>query len=158
MGYLRFSEERLSWKSSHQSIASAANRSLSEVGISLSFLQAPFGHSSVAPPPVQNISAGLPTLHSRQVSEHSSPEVLNICGGGRIMESCRLRDPVGLWLGCRRPTILNAPTVRASTQRIHKHKPTYRYQSNVVACARLTVASATVYDRLTLAMMTATAS
>src|SRR5271168_5407101 len=59
MGYLRFSDERPSWKSSHRSIASAANRSFFDVGISLSFSQAPFGQSSVTPAAVWNILAGL---------------------------------------------------------------------------------------------------
>jgi hypothetical protein len=86
MGYLRFSEERLSWKSSHRSIASAANRSFSEVGISLSLSQASFGHSSLTPPPVRNISAGLPARCTLdKVSKNSSLEVLNIYGGGRII-------------------------------------------------------------------------
>jgi hypothetical protein len=99
MGYLRFSEERLSWKSSHRSIASAANRSFSEVGISLSFSQAPFGHSSVTPPPARNISAGLPARCTLDmVSENYSRQVLNICGGGRIIsvnpEMCGHGRPV----------------------------------------------------------------
>jgi hypothetical protein len=127
MGYLRFSEERLSWKSSHRSIASAANRSFSEVGISLSFSQAPFGHSSLTPPPVRNISAGLPARCTiDKMSEHSSPEVLNICCGGRITES--IARSSWLMAGVSSSRNPQYPAVHASTQRIHKHKPTSRYR------------------------------
>src|SRR6266851_5908378 len=60
MGYFRLSEDRHSWKSSQQSTASAANRSFSEDGMFSVFSLAPFGHSSVTPLPVWNISAGFP--------------------------------------------------------------------------------------------------
>jgi hypothetical protein len=115
MGYLRFSEERLSWKSSHRSIASAANRSFSEVGISLAFSQTPFGHSSLTPPPVRNISAGLAARCTLdKASEHSSPEVLNICGGAGIVsvspEMCGLTsDPWDLWTSLPYTILRNLP-------------------------------------------------
>jgi hypothetical protein len=96
MGYLRFPEERLSWKSSHRSIASAANRSFSEVVIFLFFSN---GHSATAVyyRPIWNISAG---CTSAKVSQRSSAEVLNICGTERIILSnsemcCLTSDPVG---------------------------------------------------------------
>src|SRR5882724_11523673 len=59
----------------------SSNRSFSEVGISLSFSQSPFGHSSLTPPPVRHISAGLPARCTLdKVNENSSPEVLDFGG------------------------------------------------------------------------------
>jgi hypothetical protein len=45
----RFSDERLIWKSSHRSMASAARRFFSDAGISLALSQAPFSRSSLTP-------------------------------------------------------------------------------------------------------------